>query len=456
MKQLRTGLLSTVVGLLGLTVLVTGALAADRGELVVMDLPSTGALGNAAQAGYQALQRDYDVWWLREREPQQRDRKVVAVLLNTNAPLQANLGEALADFVKKGGGVVFVVNSDREQLNANREQLASLGVKVHLGSAETVAVQVRDHPVTRGLGDLGLVRAELTLAAGENEVLATQSARPVAVAGTLGSGHFVVLLDNLVTGAEAANVNSRGTRLLVQAMNWVAGKAGTAPLTLPQEVPTTPTLPALSGSVLVDLGAGHDRWPQVRSAVEGVLDAAGLTRQAFRYVKDTGTLVQALAANPALVVVGSGRAYEEPEAAALGEYLWQGGTLLAIGYATPNTIPELQALNRLLAEAGLAVTFARAAGPAIAAPHTLTAGLQGWGQVPEGIAIWALGDEPLVNVGNSAVVATQEYGTGRIVVFDGLTLVPNPAAKTAAEDASPVFRELLARCLRWLMAERTG
>jgi hypothetical protein len=445
---------------------MTAALARD--ELVAMDLPTVGPVAAPAQACYDSLQRlGYDVWWLRQHNPRQADRQPVVLLFNTAAPLRATQAQALPDFLRHGGGLVLVADSARDSLSANRALLEPLGVRVYPGTENTAAVQLRAHEITADVADPGQVLGDLTFSASKLEILATQGIRPVAVAGTLGQGRFVVLLDNLVSTMAGVGADSPQARLLTQAVRWATAPSGAAPSAAGQSAasqsaasPSVPPEPQpepfrgepLTGQALVDLGGTTGRWPDIRRTVEALLDAAGLKRTALSYVKDKATLVQGLAAGPALVVIGATRPYAEDEAGAFGQYIWNGGGALALAYTVPTTIPHLQALNRLLAEVGVAATFGRPAGVPVALPGPLTTGLTGWTQVPAGNAVWALEGDGLVTVGRNAVFATHEFGRGRVVVCDALTLVPDASVKPPAPDGSPPFRELASRALTWLIA----
>ncbi len=438
---------------------------AAEGPLVAMDLPASGPLAISARACYDRLKEaGLDVWWLREREPQQADREPGALLFNTNAPLAAEQADALPQFVQGGGGVVLVAEGASEGLEDTRRLLAPFGVKVYAGAAEAQAVQLRSHPVTAGVSDLGLVRADLTFSATGLDVLVSQGARPIAVAGTLGEGRFVVLLDNLVSLMADALTDSGPMRLLTQSVNWVLAKeADSNPIRRPDELglslPAEDTSPGasapvkLSGTALTELSGEGDRWPDIRHVVEGLLDASGLKWEPLGYEAGKHTLAEALVSPPDLLVLGAVRPYEEDEQAAFGQYIWNGGSALILAYCTPRTVAQLQALNRLLATVNLATTFGRPAGTATVVPGPLTSGLNGWKGAPSGVSVWGLSEGKLLTINGSAAVVRHVFGQGRVIACDATLLLP--PAKAQATDGSQVVRDLLARSLGWLVSGTT-
>lgn len=448
-----------LVSVTALLMALTQALAEE--PLVAMDLPSGGPLATSAQACYDQLQRQgFDVWWLREREPRQRDHEASVLLFNTSAPLPAEQRSALPDFVRDGGGVVVVAEGAADRLEATRSVLELFDVKTYGGPAEAQAVQLRSHPVTAGISDLGLVRADVAFSASGVEVLASQGARPVAVAGTLGQGRFVIVLDNLVSLMADAPTGSGPVALLTQAVTWVAGRAGNNVIRLPDDGPlasepanvpaSAPRTTGLSGTAVVELGSEADRWPEIRRIAESLLDASGLSQEPLRYKAGEHTLADALAALPSLVVLGAVRPYEEVEQAAFGQYIWNGGSALVLAYCTPRTVAQLQSLNRVLATVNLATTFGRPGGTAAVAPGPLTSGLNGWKGAPAGLSVWALSGGTMVSVNKNAVAATQVFGEGRVVICDATLLLP--PAKARDTDGSQVLRDLLARSLGWLVS----
>lgn len=479
-----TAVLGLVLSALGVS---SGpALAAD--ELMVMDLPAQGPLAEAAGVVSELARRDgRDLWWLRRQEPRQRDRTPLAIVMHTSAPLCRDQGKTMLEFVTKGGGLVFVAETAGEQLRANRAFLEPFDLRVYGLGEEQGAPKYGTHPIVGGGTPAAAVGIQSSFSARGVTVLVTLNDRPVAVVGTLGKGRFVVVSDALVAAPERAAADAPPLVLMRRAVRWACGMeltplGGTVtskptgdkppatpkPADPPVQPPVTPpaqpvaplTLERLTGLVLVDLATpppdpkvkekDRPRWPEIREHVEKVLDAAGLQRRAFAFTAGTGTLAQALASPPKLLVLGSTRLFEEQEAGAFARYIWEGGSALALAYAQEKTVPQMQALNRLLAETDVAATWGRSAGKATPVTSALTAGLQGWGKLPVGTAAWTSSGLPQVTVDGDAVVVAQEFGKGRVVVFDGLALLTPPDAKKPQDDTSPVFRELLARCLQWL------
>ncbi|MBU0610528.1 MAG: hypothetical protein KKI08_21780, partial [Armatimonadetes bacterium] len=148
--------------------------------------------------------------------------------------------------------------------------------------------------------------------------------------------------------------------------------------------------------------------------------------------------------------LGSYRAIEDAELPVLAEYVSKGGSVLALGYQTPEkrSIQFVVSLNKALGEFGVTFTEGRAAGQGVLKEHPITKGLKRPGRIGAGGAVWAYADWPLVTVGEEAVASAHEFRQGRLVVVDAKALLP-PGKKEKA-NSHEWFRELLLSAARWL------
>ena len=448
--------------LLGLLLALAVPAADAENELVALDLPNTGALGSVALTTVQMLLGDaYDVWWLGQREPSNGQRGVSAVACLAGSGMENAIGSSLADYVKAGGGLVLVISGAADQIEISRKYLTPFKIVIQPFTNTESTVSFVHHPVTRAVYNLACPSLGVALAGENMTVLATEGGKAVMLAGDFGQGHLVVLPAEVLAGADPNKRPERArARLLAQAIKWAVGRAAppraAASVPPPQRASTKPVeVPPLpddmSASALVDVFAQDAGWPELLATVSDATKQVGLTARSLPYKKDTFTLVQALARRPALVVIGSCREFSGEEGALLAEHVRNGGALLVLAQGAGDSVPRIMALNRLLGEFGITLTAGRPAGAVVLQPHPATAGVKGVISAPAGSSIWALGDWPLATVGGYAVVTAQEFGTGRIIVFDGAALLMPANAKSEAEDTSRGFRALLVSALKWVV-----
>jgi hypothetical protein len=426
--------------------------AADR-PLLLLDLPTEGPVSAAVKASHTALQADYDIWWLKVHEATERSRLPVAMVLGSGSQLLTEPSFKVLDFVRQGGGMVFVAAGAPEVRKATNDFLRSFGVRIALATGQKRNIEVLPHAVTRDVKGLPGGSWRIGLVADGFEPLVLLDGSPVAVAGMVGQGRAVVILQPLVTVANPARApESAQAQLLTQAIAWAAGQGGAPPGTAsgPGEADTRPPVAAdLTQKALVDLPA-TPAWQGIASVISSQLQTAQLPVEELAYATGRRTLAETLPGHPALVVIGSHRLIEDAELPVLAEYVSGGGSLLALGYESPEkgAIQFLAALNKALGEFGVTFTEGRPAGQGVLKRHPITEGLSKPGRLGPGGAVWAYADWPLVTVSDAAVASAVEFRQGRIVVMDAAALLP-PGPKQEA-NSYEWFRELLHGALGWL------
>jgi hypothetical protein len=436
-----------------LTLSLSAAVAQTPRPLLAIDLPMTGGLGATAAATYEALRQagEYDLWWLKIFEPPHQGRAIAAIVANTGAPRTDEIKD-LAQYVSQGGGLVLIVPTATPWRRENQRLLSALDVQVTEARNQTVELSLKRHAITEGLQAVSPLRPiRLSLQSGSLDTVATQGGEPIAVAGVVGKGRVVVVLEPLLTlTGDATTPEPAKAQLLSQALRWTAqcfeGTPGAGTVTGPGAPGTQTPNARLTEKALLDLPT-DSAWKDIVTVVQDRAQRLGLSPEPFTYKKGSLTLVQGLASRPALLVIGSHRDFEDSESALIFQHVRDGGGLLALGYGRDNSIKQLAALNRVLGEFGIAITWGRPAGATEICDHPVTRGLTGLTQAPAGSAVWAFADWPLVTVSDAALATAHEVGNGRIVVMDAATLV-RPTDKSA--DASPAFAELLSSAMRWL------
>ncbi|MGE5531749.1 MAG: hypothetical protein ACM3VW_06525, partial [Bacteroidota bacterium] len=359
----------------------------------------------------------------------------------------------LAQYVSQGGGLVLIVPTATQARRDNQRVLSALDVQIVDARTQTAELSLKRHAITEEIQTVSLLRPlRLSLQSASLDTIATQGGEPIAVAGVVGKGRLVVMFEPLiaVTG-DATTPDPIKAQLLSQALRWTArgfeGTPGAGTVTGPG-TPGTPSPNArLTDKALIDLPTADPAWKDITTMVQDRAQRLGLSPEPFTYAKGSMTLVQGLATRPALLVIGSHRDFDDSESAMIYQHVRDGGGLLALGYGRDGAIKQLAALNGVLGEFGIAMTWARPAGSVQVCDHPVTRGLTGLTTAPAGSAIWAFADWPLVTVSDAALATAHEVGTGRIVVIDAATLM-RPTDKSA--DTSPAYAELLSSAMRWL------
>lgn len=439
-----------------LTALCLGALSAAWGAdrpLLLMELPTDGPVSPAVKAAYTALQPQYDIWWLKVHEPAQHERPPAALVVGTGSKLLKESKLDFGEFVRNGGGLVFVATMSRDERDANNEFLRRFEVRIGPIQGPGQEFRLLPHAVTGDITDLPARTTRGALVADTLEPIALLDSSPVAVAGTVGKGRVVVLAQPLVAMDDASRApGSPQARLLAQAIAWAAGQ-GLAPpsggIGAGQAATEPPAAADLTQKAVVDLPE-TELWQGVVGVLGRQLGAVGLPVEPLRYEKNTHTLAEVLLGRPALVVLGSYRDFDEAETAALADYVSFGGSLLALGFDDGAKSPakRVSALNRALGEFGISFTLGRPAGQGVLRRHPITEGMRQPGRVAAGGAVWAFAAWPLATVGEEVVASAHEFREGRIVVLDASTLLP-PGPKEQP-NSSEWFQGLLVNAVRWL------
>lgn len=426
-------------------------------SLVAFDVPVTGGLGSTTAAVYESLRssQQYDLWWVKVFEPPHLGRTIAAIAINNSSPRTPEIKD-LANYVTEGGGLVLIAGASSQWRKDNRHLLSALDVQIEDVKNQGEEITVKRQAVTQGLSSGVLRPIGAGLQSSTLDPIILQGDQPVAMAGLVGKGRVVVILDPLITASDPNTVpEPEKVRLLSQALQWTAQRlapvegAGTivGPGT-PSAQPPRPT--GLAAKVIADLLV-EESWKEIAAAVQQGVETLGLPLEPLAYKKDSRDLRQAVAERPALLIVSSYREFDISESAAVADYVGSGGSLLALGYGRDDSIKMLAAFNRLLGEFGIAVTYGRPAGKAQLCDHPATTGLAPLGKTAAGSGIWAFGDWPLAQVDDQALATAHEVDRGRIIVMDASTLVrPVEKGKPAAEGTTGGFIQLLQSATRWL------
>ncbi|MBC7288096.1 MAG: hypothetical protein H5T86_08665 [Armatimonadetes bacterium] len=364
-----------------------------------------------------------------------------------------------------GAGLVVIFSSD---LSTFEQKLIDYwGAKISQAEATTARLEIIDHPITRGLGDIFVWRVPATISG--LRPLMRQGNNVIAACGTRDGRRLVLLpLDALVPGQGSDAIPQPNLRLLAQSALWAAtGQAATTEALEEKPPPETPaesaTPPVQRGSfrrlACVDMAAEDEDWPAIREAVGKLLERQSFEVQPVRVPKPKAEgrsprqetpgeapLVRALKDDPALLVLGSCRPLGSAEQIAVIQYVEAGGSLLALPRATNRTNERLVWLNELLVDFGVVATLARDGGPAVARPRTPAAELGEFGEIPAGIRVVGLLAVPWVLVNEQIVAAVQSYGSGRIAVADPVPLFSAKAPKTAE-----LWSRLISRMVEFLV-----
>ena len=441
---MRAGGAVAVLGLV-LTAALAPAVAASRPWLM-MDLPEDGPVSATAKAAYTVLHSSYDISWPQAQAEPKRYVGPVATLCTSDSPRAAS--GKLDEYVRQGGGLIVIVSARR--VGKSSDFLKPLGAGLVPLAKAVQQVALLPHSVTRDVGNFTASPMRYGLSADSLEPIATSDGASLALAGMIGAGRIVIVPEELLTVADPSLApNAPQTRLLTQAIVWVAFDGSVAPGagTGPGAADTgRPAAAVLAQQAVVDLPEAP-AWSAIAALVRSQVDTLGLPVTTVAYVKGETSLAAPLQERPALAVVASYRDFDDPETAALAEYVSVGGSLLVLGSGDRTAVAQVMALNKMLGEFGVGYVLGRPKGPVVLKPHPITQGLTSPGEIGPGGSVWAFADWPLVMVGECAVVSAAEFGRGRVIVFDASTLLP-PAEKQPG--APEFFQSLLASALRWL------
>jgi hypothetical protein len=492
---------------LALTGLAATVLAAG-GPACWLVVPDSGRAGAIAKRGGPALQdAGFDV-------SSARTGAAPAVLV-VYARAVGSPGEAqvLNQFAAEGSALVLVYSLSDDLREPQRVLLAPWAVSIASAKAGSGRTDVRKHPITEGLDKLFVWRVAATLK-GVTPILA-QGDNAIAGVAEKGGRRLVVLpLDAVVPGQQSSAkpedaMPAGNLQLLVQAVAWAAGtqpprqdapsqaSGPTGPTgggTPPDSDASSPTGPDLAAAnaqkrvgfapiACVDMPASDEKWPDIQKAVIELLDDAGLKAQdvtpapAGRGAQQKASggsgvgagqgsqagatpapddlsrlpLLRALRDDPALIVLGSCRTFDDAEGAALEAYVEAGGSVLALPHGTNRTNDRIVEMNGVLAKFGMGATLGRPAGKVDLAQSPVLGGAAAPGKIADGVIVIGLRGEDLATVGSASVLRADLRGNGRVVVAD-----PAPLAYPKADRVSTgPWRAVLRSAIRWLIQGMT-
>ncbi len=456
---------------LAVTALVTvGAWAQPDEPLIAIDIPSVEPQFSFGDWMEGALRDDpVRVRWPHLQAGGELPPDTACVVTWSDPERRGGEARRLREFVRDGGGIVYVIGEGRPHLRHAREFLGPLEVDVRevdggAGAAEWVA-----HPLTEGSPALGAVSAGYVVSGVGANPLIRAGGRQVAVAFDWGPLGRAVIIDHSVLFDQLHQSSPRPAvrDFLVRAVLWAA-RADEDATALPDapEDPEIPSIEELIGqnavseiehsTAVIDLPDDRGaNWPALRELLLEELERAGLEvdepiLREGRPLLDADELERA-----GLVVLGPSREDEEvhwSEPLALGWYFNRGGRILAIPHADGGTIRRMIGFNKLLTQLRIAASLEREAGQARVVPHVPTedAGAPPDGRrVRGGAHVWAPLTDPLVEVrGRPAAVAWQ-LGEGRIVVIDGQLLL----AQGGQDEPFPEMVAILRNAVQWLTGE---
>lgn len=447
---------TTKLTVFALAVLMAGAAWAQVAPrpLIALNLTSNTALGATATAVYETLRASgqYELWAAKTAETDRVNQPLACLVHEPGMPLPKQAWNPV-DFVNSGGGLVLIVPTERKWMGSHPRLVSLLGLQMVAVPQQGAELLLRSHPVTEGLTGGVMKPIGTRLESALLDPLISQGGHTIALAGTVGQGRVVVLVEPLVASTDLTRApDPDRVKLLAQAAQWAAGRdpavPGAGTITGPELPGTQTPRIGLTAKAVVDLPA-EAAWRELSAAVAEGVQRAGLPLETFAYRQDTDTLAQVMARYPALLVVGSYREYEEGERALLSQYVADGGALLALGWCRDGNVTLLSAFNRLLTEFGISMTYARPGGAVKILEHPATRGVPREAMAPAGCAIWAFADWPLATVGEQAIATAHQIGRGKVVVMDGAALLPSTDKAITAE-ATATLRQLLGTSVQWL------
>lgn len=236
----------------------------------------------------------------------------------------------------------------------------------------------------------------------------------------------------------------------------------------PQPGPTLPSMaPTERGSyaktAYIDITAADEDWPVLAAAARVLAESAGLHADMAPKPRPAAALkpgekpkpvdprdlplVRVLHDNPALVILGSCREYDEAEALALSTYVVSGGAVLALPRGTERSNPRMVWLNAVLEKFGAAATLGRPGGTVRLDSSVINLGVDAIGAIPPGALMVGYRGSDIAYVGAFSAARVASVGAGRVAFLDPLPWVqPDPKA-----DPAKAWRSLTAGVIRWLL-----
>ena len=169
------------------------ASAACAGPLIVVDLPTDGALGDVSASAVRTLKSNgYDVVRLGIDDFDLANADIAALCFGSSSDLRRQTGGDIAAAVKKGAGVVYMAGSTRGEAREDAEFLARFELKLTGASARESDARIARHRITQDLDASRLVGPPVPyeIVGRSQNALLRQEGRAIAVASD------VLLQDN--------------------------------------------------------------------------------------------------------------------------------------------------------------------------------------------------------------------------------------------------------------------
>ncbi len=231
------------------------ASAACAGPLIVVDLPTGGALGDASASAVRTLESNgYEVVRLGIDDFDLASADIAALCFGSSSELRRQIGGDIAAAVKKGAGVVYLAGSTRGEARDDGEFLARLELKLTGASAREADARISRHRITQGLDASRLVGPPVPyeIVGRSQNALLRQEGRAIAVASEFVKGRVVVWPAEMMAAGPGDDQASLRTELLARSLAWAAGSNE------PEKAYTGWSAPAQPGAATANGGPASD------------------------------------------------------------------------------------------------------------------------------------------------------------------------------------------------------
>lgn len=202
------------------------AAAAGAGPLIIVDLPTGGALGDVSASALRTLKSNgYDVVRLGIDDVDLANADVAALCFGTSSELRRQIGGDIAAAVKKGAGVVYLAGSTSGEIREDGEFLSRLGLKLTGASAREADARIARHRITSGLDASRLAGPPIPyeMVGRSQSAVLRQEGRAIAVTTDYLKGRVVVWPAEMMAAAPGDAQSSLKAELLARSMAWAAG-----------------------------------------------------------------------------------------------------------------------------------------------------------------------------------------------------------------------------------------